>query len=231
LRHGVDESAFVLWTEVSVHVIDFEGSLLSGVVEYGVATLVDGSVDRVATRLCRPRGRIRPGEAAVHGLADADVAQSEPFESEWNLFAGLRETGVFAAHFSATENSLLRSVWPTPRLSPDFLRPDGSGAEWGPWIDTGRMAAGGSVDGQSLRLEEVVRRLGLTASLDAAADAWCPPLRRKFHCALYDALACALVLDRLARDAGGAAWTLRDALAASTGDVRVRDSFRQGELF
>jgi DNA polymerase III epsilon subunit-like protein len=220
----------VHWIEVPVHVIDFEGSLNTGVVEFGVATLLRGAVTAVATRLCRARRHVPAGEVAVHGLADHDLAHHEPFEAEWPRFAGLRETGLLAAHFSATEHSLLRAVWPCPRLSPDFLRPGQRTAEWGPWIDTGRLAAHVLGD-VSLRLEDVVGALGLEARLNEAAGRLCPPGRGRYHCAPFDALASALVLVRLAPETGAEPWSLARLLAMSTADPRRRDEHRQTELF
>ena len=54
--------------------LDFEGSLASGILEYGVVTLVGGGIAETATRLCRGTGRIRAADTAVHGLGERDVA-------------------------------------------------------------------------------------------------------------------------------------------------------------
>ena len=40
-----------LWTEIPIHVVDFEGSLRTGVVEYGVVTLLGGDIINTSTRL------------------------------------------------------------------------------------------------------------------------------------------------------------------------------------
>jgi DNA polymerase III epsilon subunit-like protein len=221
----------VHWTEVPVHVVDFEGSLNTGVVEFGVVTLHGGAVTGLATRPCRARRPIPPGEVAVHGLADHELASCEPFEAEWPRFANLRETGILAAHFSATEQSLLRATWPCPRLSPDFLRPGQRMAEWGPWIDTGRLAAEALAVGASLRLEDVIGALGLESELSESAARLCPVARRRYHCAPFDALSSALALVRLAQDASGRPWSLARVLAMSTADPRRRDEHTQAELF
>ena len=52
------------WTEQPIFFVDFEGSRASGVLEYGVATLLGGQVVETATRLCAATGRVR-AEAAV----------------------------------------------------------------------------------------------------------------------------------------------------------------------
>ncbi len=219
------------WTDVPVHVIDFEGSVRTGVVEYGVVTLTGGAIAAVHTRICRPAGAIPATETRVHGLGEADVTGAEPFAREWSLFASLRECGVLAAHFSATENTLLRSAWPCPRLSPDFLSPGQMLAEWGPWVDTGRLVVEARATGAGAGLEDVVHAFGLDEQLALAAEQWCPTTRRRFHCAPFDALASTLVLQLLARDETGAAWSLARVLTASTADPRRKDDRRQARLF
>ncbi|MGH8018938.1 MAG: 3'-5' exonuclease [Opitutaceae bacterium] len=221
----------VRWIDLPVHVIDFEGSSRTGVVEFGVVTLRGGAIERVETRLCRPRRPMLPHEINVHGLRDETLAAAEPFEAEWLLFSGLRETGVLAAHFSATENALLRATWPCPRLSPDFLEPGREMAEWGPWLDTGRLIGELRPGAASAALESVIAHLGLTAELNAAAAQWCPAARRRFHCAPFDALATAFVLLALGLSEDGAASTLTHLLALSTADARARDERRQARLF
>ena len=129
------------WTEIPLSLVDFEGSLASGILEYGVVTLQGGAIVQTKTRLCRATGRVRAEDAALHGLRAETGAAAAPFADDWEYFAGLREQGPLAAHYAHAENSLLKSVWPYPRASPDFARPGARVAEWGPWIDTGRLGA------------------------------------------------------------------------------------------
>ena len=49
-----------LWTEIPIHVVDFEGSLRTGVVEYGVATLLGGDIINTSTRLHAARTSVPP---------------------------------------------------------------------------------------------------------------------------------------------------------------------------
>jgi hypothetical protein len=218
------------WTEQPIHFLDFEGSVASGILEYGIVTLHRGAVTGLQTRLCRPKGVIPPQDTAVHGLAAADLAGAAPFADEWELFAGLRETGPLAAHYAGAENSLLKSVWPYPRSSPDFAR-GGAVAEWGPWIDSGPLCAKYRPGPGGGRLGELVAGLGLQPGLDAAAGRLCPPARRRFHAAPYDALAGALLLLELGRDPAVAALSVRQLLAFSTLDPIKRAALTQPELF
>jgi DNA polymerase-3 subunit epsilon len=219
------------WTEQPIFFVDFEGSLGSGVLEYGVATLLGGRVTETRTRLCAATGRVRPEDTAVHGLRPEAVAAHPPLAADWEYFAGLRERGPLAAHYAGAENSLLKAVWPYPRRSPDFAREGAHLVEWGPWIDSARiyaqvrpgLAAGG--------LQDVITHCGLQAELDALAAVHCPPERRGYHAALYDALAGALLLGVLARDERYAGLTVRQLLTFSTMDPRRREGLVQDELF
>ena len=62
------------WSEQPIHFLDFEGSVSSGILEYGVATLHRGAITGLRSRLCRPKGVIPPQDTAVHGLTDRDLA-------------------------------------------------------------------------------------------------------------------------------------------------------------
>jgi DNA polymerase III subunit epsilon len=219
------------WTEQPVHFIDFEGGVASGVLEYGVVTLLGGRVTAAVTRLCAPIGRLRPEDTEIHGLSEDSLAGCEPFSSDWNLFADLREQGPLAAHYAGAENSLLRATWPYPRNSPDFARPGSRVIDWGPWIDSARIYSQLYPAIESGRLEALVTACGLQAELDALAVVHCPAGRRRYHSALYDALAGALLLGSLARNPQLAALTVMQLLALSTLDARKRDSIVQRELF
>ncbi|HXQ81588.1 MAG TPA: 3'-5' exonuclease [Opitutaceae bacterium] len=217
--------------EQPVFFVDFEGSLASGVLEYGVATLLGGRVTATATRLCAPTGRVRPEDTEIHGLGEDSLAGCARFSADWEVFAGLRERGPLAAHYAGAENSLLRAIWPYPRVSPDFARPGSRAADWGPWIDSGRIYAQLYPDLESGRLESLVEACGLRADLDAHASAHCPVGRRRYHAALYDAIAGALLLGSLSRHPQLASLTVMQLLALSTLDPRRRDSIVQRELF
>lgn len=227
LRGGVSAR----WTEHPIHFIDFEGSLASGILEFGVVTLHGDEVIEASTRLCRSTGRIREEDIAVHGIDASAVAGCEPFAGEFERFVGLRATGPLAAHFANVENSLLKSVWPYPRTSPDFAKLGLSVTDWGPWIDTGRLYPQLYPTLESARLETLVAVFGLQPELDALANQWCPAERRFYHAALYDALAGALLLTRLAKEPAVSAQTLAWLLTMSTLDPDKRAAMNQGELF
>ena len=219
------------WTEQPIFFVDFEGSRTSGVLEYGVATVLGGRVVETQTRLCRAVGRVRVEDAAVHGLREDALTAYAPFVDDWEFFAGWRERGPLAAHYAGVENSLLKSVWPYPRNSPDFARPGERVIEWGPWIDSARIYAQLYPSLDSGRLESLVAARDLQAELDALATIHCPPERRRYHAALYDALAGALLLGALARDPQLARLTTMQLLALSTLDGEKRDALQQRELF
>ncbi|KXU35408.1 DNA polymerase III subunit epsilon [Cephaloticoccus capnophilus] len=225
------------WTAQPIHFVDFEGSLASGIVEYGVVTLIAGEVRELHTRLCAPRGRLRQADIAVHGLGEGELAGAAPVAEDFARFAAWRQSGPLAAHFAGTENTLLKSVWPYSRASPDFTRGGvGSGgaagaagacAEWGPWVDTGALYRQLYPQLGSYKLAELVSRCGLQAELDALAAQLCPSERCRYHAAPYDALAGALLLCALAHEPQVAALSTLQLLALSTLDGAKRDAIQQ----
>ena len=219
------------WTEQPIFFVDFEGSRASGVLEFGVATVLGGRVVDGVTRRCAATGRVRAEDVAVHGLSEASLAECAPFAEEWELFAGLRERGPLAAHYAGVENALLKGVWPYPRSSPDFARPGERVIEWGPWIDSARIYAQLYPQLESGKLQVLVATCGLQGELDLLAEKFCPPERRRYHAALYDALAGAVLLASLAREPAVAAMSVMQLLALSTLDGAKRDAITQRELF
>jgi DNA polymerase-3 subunit epsilon len=219
------------WTDVPIHFIDFEGSVASGILEYGVVSLHGGLVVDTQTRLCAATGRIRAEDEALHGLSAQAVAAHAPFADEFARFAALRASGPLAAHYAHAENMLIKAVWPYPRLSPDFARPGIARPDWGPWIDTGRLCAELFPQLASGKLEQLVAAFGLQDELAALAAQHCPPERRHYHAALYDALAAALLLITLGRRPEFARMTVPWLLQISTANPAKRAALRQDELF
>ena len=219
------------WPDQLIHFIDFEGSLASGVVEYGIVSWRAGSIVNTWTRRCGVAGRIRREDVLVHGLDEAAVAGLAPLADDFSRFAELRQSGPFAAHFANAEATLIKSVWPYPRQSPDFTRLGATILDWGPWIDTGRLYPQLYRAIPNARLEDLVEQFGLQRTLDELAAEHCPADRRHFHAALYDAIAGTLLLGRLATEQVLALQPLSWLLAMSTLDPAKRDAISQAELF
>ena len=219
------------WDETPIHVIDFEGGPQCGIVEYGVVTLRGYSIESVATRLCRPNAAIPRNEQAVHGIETSIANQEKPFPDEWNRFAGLRESGPLSAHFASAENSMLKSVFPYPRRSPGWVEEGRSVATWGPWLDTGVLYRELGDNRSSLKLGDLILRYELQADLDELAKVHCPEGRQSYHCALYDALASALLLCFYCREFCDERMLLGQLIARSQGNPIKRQKVEQRELF
>lgn len=217
------------WTEIPIHVVDFEGSLRTGVVEYGVATLLGGEIISTSTNLHAARLPVPAIDTQCHGLSPQDLLGLPPFESEWEQWVSLRQTGLLAAHNASVESGLIRGTWLRPSAVPSPITGASDVAEWGPWIDTCRLARAWVPTLGDFRLQALVTAFRLGPRLEALAAKHCPPKRRKYHCALYDALAAALVLRALCSVEGRSTTTLaqlvKDSLSAP-----AADEFSQGEL-
>jgi len=187
------------WTDSPIHVIDFEGSRATGVLEYGAVTIFRGKVLSTKTRICAPSGAIPEAETRIHGIGDSDTDGAAPFAAEQDFFMDMRESGPLCAHNAAFEKHLLKACWPYPRSSPDFLNPNRQVADWGPWVDTLRLYELVFPMLSEHGLGALLDAFGLCEQLDIISADYCPPKRKHFHCALYDALGSALLLTHLGR--------------------------------
>lgn len=219
------------WEEVPIHVIDFEGGPQCGIVEFGVVTIKGYSIESMATRLCRPKARIPKNEQAVHGISSSEADAALPFQEEWDRFARLRETGPLSAHFASAENTMLKSVFPYPRSSPSWLDDGKEVANWGPWLDTGVLYRELGDNKSSLKLEDLIQRYDLQGDLDALGRTRCPKGRQGYHCALYDAIASALLLTFYCREFCDERMLVGQLIALSQGSAVKRQKVEQRELF
>lgn len=219
------------WDDLPIHVIDFEGGPHCGIVEFGVVTLKGCQLVETATRLCRPKAAISRKEIATHGITNEAVTGLAPFAQEWDRFAELRETGPLAAHFASAENSMIKAVFPYARLSDAWIHPGRKVAEWGPWIDTGHLYRNYGDDLPSFKLADLVMHWELQRELDELAEKHCPADRRRYHCALYDALASALLLLQYCCELNEERCLLRHLITESQGSALKRQALEQQNLF
>jgi len=214
------------WKRIPVYMMDFEGSAASGVVEYGVVRLVAGQVDATWTGLCRPTGQVPKRDGDVHGLSAEDLRGCCPFASHYERFVQFRRDGIFAAHNRHAENSFLKRTWAIPPAVRDWEGAAESRTQtWGPWLDTLDIYRGLYPQLPGYGLSELIAAFRLAERLDAVVAQHCPETRRRPHCALYDALASALLLLRLEdeprlRDTISLSWLLgHGALRHQQGDL------------
>ena len=176
-----------------IHVIDFEGNLQCGIIEYGVVTLNDGEIEHTHTGFCRPDAPIQARDILVHGLRNEMLESFPSFAEHQGLFYSLRQSGVLAAHHAPVENMLLNRYWTVVPVAESLQELPASGGSWGPWIDS-RLIAQRCCQAEDYSLGSLVQAFGLEPDLRTLATEHCPEDRRKPHCALYDALASALLL-------------------------------------
>ena len=184
------------WYKHSIHCLDFEGSRRSGIVEFGLVTIVDFDFMAMETRLCRSIAPIPEIETATHQIRDIDVAESDPLSESWELFRDRRLDGPFAAHHARVENGLIKSVWPFVTRCPNFITGN-LDVDWAPWLDTCALYRALFPDLESYNLSRLIDAFGLQERLDDLASRFCPIHRSSFHCAPYDALASGVLLLQL----------------------------------
>lgn len=198
-----------------LHVIDFEGHPRYGVVEYGVVTLTAGGILRCATALCAPTGEIPPADTRIHGIDAVTAAGRAPFAEAYDAFVELRRTGLFVAHNAHVEHGLLKTTWAYPPYVPAWgAASGGEVADWGPWLDTLVLAREVKGDAPGpCSLEALSYGGEWQAEVEALAEVYCPPERRRPHCALYDALATVVWLQESVGYVEAVAWFERQHAA------------------
>lgn len=212
------------WKDVKIHVLDFEGSVRSGIVEYGIATLLGGRIVKTYTRLCSVRAPIPLDESEVHGIFDEDVLEQPPIEADWELFSQLRKTGLLASHHAPAEIGMLGSVWPVPGNVPDFsLRGNPPINSWGPWVDTCKIAKEWFPQEPKHNLGTLIERFEIFDRVEADAKRFCPKSRSRYHCALYDAIAAAHLLVNMCEHPYFSQSSIIDLVKSSTSPRRFRE--------
>lgn len=189
------------WKTARIYVLDIEGSRGSGVLEFGIVGLFNGAVFETRTETCQPLGPIESRDYAVHRLRSDELAGQQPFADHFGAFVDYRRSGLFAAHNRHAEQGFLKQTWAVPSLVPDPVRPGEWLQEWGPWIDTLSLYRQIYKGLAGYGLMELVETFALSDRVNDLAQLHCPPARRRPHCALYDALASALLLLRLEEEA------------------------------
>ena len=184
--------------EAVITVVDFEttGSVRGWPVEpwqVGVVRRRGGRVAAAEQREAllrvasdRPFNPLAPGRHAV--LRDR-LALAPDLPSLWPKLAPWLVGLPLAAHNIGTERGILARAAPLHGL--------------GPWIDTLRLVRRAFPQVASAALDEVVPALGLQQRLDALCPGRAP------HDALYDAVACGLVLEHLLALPGWDGVTIR----------------------
>jgi hypothetical protein len=209
------------WTEQPVFFIDFEGGIRLGRARVRHRDAPGRPGDRAHPPL-RPDGP-HPGEdTEIHGLREEALARCEPFSADWELFAGLRERGPLAAHYAGAENALLKATWPYPRASPDFAQARQPRHRLGPLDRLGAHLLPALPGDRVGPPRVLVAACALQAELDVLAAVHCPPGSARYHAALYDALAGALLLGSLSRIPQLASLTVMQLIALSTLDAKKR---------
>ncbi len=178
-----------------IFAIDFEGSKQIGIVEYGIAEIQNGEIVACSTRICAPKKNISQSDAKFFDITTEQANKFAPFEDDLELFCDMRKHGIFAAHNATAEDTMLRAACPVPPIVENPLT-NRECASWSPYIDTCVLAKK-LFKLKSAKLSDVISALELNDALEQTAQKYCPNERKKYHCALYDAIASALILVKI----------------------------------
>ncbi|MFL2848426.1 MAG: 3'-5' exonuclease [Coraliomargaritaceae bacterium] len=216
-----------------IHIIDFEGSTNTGVLEWGMVSIQGERILEAKTRLCGTEKSIDTIESQQHGITSELVVECPAFEKDFDLFAKLRKSGPLCAHNASVEDRFLKNTWSYTRQVPDFSNPEENKllTSWGPWLDTLPIYRRLYPDLDNYQLNTLIHLFSLEETLNALARIYCPKERVRYHCALYDALASALLLQRLFTLKELNNLSLFQLFTLSASSASVYNQRRQQELF
>ncbi|MDA9962171.1 3'-5' exonuclease [Opitutales bacterium] len=215
------------WTRSKIAVLDFEGEIRTGVVEFGIVIIKGSQIISTETKQCRPRGKLQQKSIEIHGLRERELAGLETFQKKQSYFAELRcSVDVFCAHHASVEENLLKNAWPYRPI-----RNEQQDLHWGPWVDTHRLYKKLYPDIGNYSLAHLVSTFELRNDLEKNALIYCPQGRQKYHCALYDTLASALLLTRLSELPKISEASLEWMIEASASGQKKSDHLTQASLF
>ena len=207
-----------------IHVIDFEGHVRYGVVEYGVVTIGPSGIECTDTGICAPTAEIPLSDLRVHGIDSGKTAGARSFTACYDQWVALRRSGLFCAHNASVEHNLLKATWAYPPFVPDWSASSKVQiADWGPWLDTLQLARGlDSERSGGCSLEALAYGSEMADFIMEEARKVCPEGRCRPHAALFDAMATAIWLLQSVGFEGAIDWFLREQRPAN---------HLQGELF
>jgi DNA polymerase III epsilon subunit-like protein len=215
------------WTHSKIAVLDFEGEVSTGVVEFGVVVIKGSRIISTKTEQCRPSGQLPQKNIAIHGLRHRDLLGLDSFQNKQSFFTELRDSvDLFCAHHASVEENLLKDSWPYRPI-----RSEKQNLGWGPWVDTLRLYKKLYPDISDYSLSHLVTVFGLVDDLERNALTACPVGRNKYHCALYDTLASALLLTRLAETPKISDASLDWLIEASASGYKKSESLAQASFF
>ena len=93
-----------------IHIIDFEGSTNTGVLEWGMVSIQGERILEAKTRLCGTEKSIDTIESQQHGITSELVVECPAFEKDFDLFAKLRKSGPLCAHNASVEDRFLKNT-------------------------------------------------------------------------------------------------------------------------
>jgi len=127
------------WADTPIPFLDFEGNAASGIIDRrgGPCAQVRSRGD--AQRLSGRGTAIAPRTRRCNGLTEGGCRRPAPSRHEWEYFAGLAGKAAAGGRISPTRRIPVEGAWAYPAQCTDCCRPGQNAAEWGPWIDTGRL--------------------------------------------------------------------------------------------
>lgn len=156
--------------------MDFEGSLREGIREAGFIYVVDGKIDYAIE------------------ISD-DLTDEAQFKSSLIKHFSknkIRQPLIYVAHHHTVEQNLLKAIMPYTVYYENKKR-----MQWEPWLDTKVIYDTLYPQEKDFSLMKLASTFNIIEQLEDLARKYCNPKKQTFHCALFDSIACYLLLRRI----------------------------------
>ena len=175
-------------------------------VQVGMAVWRGGGVTDFFRSYVHSPVRVTRAARAVHGIGDNDLRDAPPLTSLWPEFKARLGGAVVVAHGAGTEKRFLRAF---PLHG------------FGPWLDTLPLARAVLPDLPGHSLGEVAAVLGVEDDIRARCEGL------DWHDALFDAVACLAILQRVIMNSASPDFTVGQLLAMDAPAYRRRRAVLQ----
>jgi DNA polymerase III epsilon subunit-like protein len=167
----------VTWEKSNILILDFEGTVKSGIREAGFVLVKDGEVNH-----------LKEISKCTHNHTIEDLVVNY-FRSK-----KLEQVDVFVSHSASIEHNLLKNIMP---YRAQIFETKGKNFYWDPWIDTVQIYKTLYPSEKKFDLKSLAKRFIDDEIIEDITIKYCIKEKRSFHHSLFDAIICYLLLKRI----------------------------------
>ncbi len=167
----------VTWEKSNILILDFEGTLRSGIREAGFVLVKDGEINH-----------IKEISKCTHNHTIEDLVVNY-FQNK-----NLEQVDLFVSHSASVEHNFLKNIMPYRAQIFGIRRKN---FYWDPWIDTVKTYKALYPSEKKFDLKSLAKRFIDVEIIQDITMKYCIKEKRTFHHSVFDAIICYLLLKRV----------------------------------